>query len=451
VFALVTSVLSLIIFSEILPQSVCSRHALQVGAYLIDLVKVLCVIFYPIAAPIAYLLDLMLGQELGTVYDRDGLKGLIDVHARSKYGVLTDDETSIMKGTLDFSLKTVKDAMTRAEDVFMLDLETRLDRATMLEMLRRGHSRIPLYEGDRNDVVCLLLLKQLVLVDVDDELPIRALVSNKKRSHKVRVAPALHCTPSTSLSEVLREFQRGRSHMAIVYNKITGPQEERKVLGIVTIEDLIEELIGNINDETDVYISNESKDPVLVRGPDGKLMRITHSRLPGTRTIVVKEIDVERLKRPLVAALRGQKIVPDWKRTSPTDYGSVSFSSDHLPNVEYWRESSRPATPLPPKAQRDQSMDEDDCAEGRAGKDPKDLLRVRKRQYSLEPIIPDDEAGPSLKWKEWKSGVPDSPDVASASSPKSTCSKSEFSRPTEQATLDIARFHGTLPESEKEK
>lgn len=216
---------------------------------MIGFVKFLRVLLYPIAAPVSFLLDLMLGQELGTLYDRDGLKGLMEVYSRNKYGVLTADETSIMKGTLDFTTKTVKDALTKAEDVYMLDVETKLDRTTVLQMLSKGHSRVPLYEGNRDNVVCLLLCKQLVLVDVDDEIPIRALINNKKRAHKVRVAPALYCTPTTPLTDILREFQRGRSHMAIVYEKIPTAEEPQAMLGILTIEDLIEELIGNIVDE----------------------------------------------------------------------------------------------------------------------------------------------------------------------------------------------------------
>lgn len=435
-FALITSVLSLIIFSEIIPQSVCSRHALEIGAYMIDVVKVLRIIFYPVAAPIAYLLDLMLGQELGTVYDRDGLKGLIDVHSRNKYGVLTQDETEIMKGTLDFSLKTVKDALTRAEDVFMLDVETRLTRTTVLEMLRRGHSRIPLYESDRNNIVCLLLLKQLVLVDVDDQLPIRALINNKKRAHKIRVAPALHCLPGTSLVVLLREFQRGRSHMAIVYDKLDGPEENRTVVGIVTIEDLMEELIGNINDETDVYISNESKDPVLVRGTDGKLVRVTKSRLPGTNTIVMKEIDVKSLKRPLIDELRGRKIVV--APNNHSSYGSISQSSGQLPSIDETQIARRPrALPV-------DSFDDDDYVEDLADRDSQDLLRVRNRQHSYQDDGSNaaDEASISLKWKQWQgTRSPAVPGSASSSS----------SRPSHHMSLDIARFHETLAETDDEK
>lgn len=434
IFALVTSVLSLIIFSEIIPQSVCSRHALEIGAYMINVVKLLRIIFYPVAAPIAYLLDLMLGQELGTIYDRAGLKGLIDVHARGKYGVLTDHETSIMKETLDFGLKTVKDALTKAEDVYMLDVETKLDRKTVLEMLRRGHSRIPLYEGNRDNVVCLLLLKQLILVDVDDEVPIRALVNNKKRAHKIRVAPALHCTPTTNLVDVLREFQRGRSHMAIVYDKLDGPEELRKVVGIVTIEDLIEELIGNINDETDVYVSNESKDLLLKRGTDGKLRRVPHSQRPSEKGIILKEIDVKKLKQPLVDILRGKKIRADWKSPiSASDYGSTSDSA-RKPRV-VGSASADVSTEI-----FEGEVDEDDYAEFQADRDSAELLLLRRRYSLADGGISAQSADGSLLWKQWPgAGGPGAP---SPSSPPSVA---------HHMSLDMAGFHESLQLSDDEE
>jgi metal transporter CNNM len=339
-FALIASIVLVITFGEIIPQAVCSRNALQIGQTMLPVIRVLRFIFFPIAAPIAAFLDWLLGEELGNVYSREELKGLIDVHTR--FG-LTQGESLILKGTLDFNVKTVTQVMTPARDVFMLDIDTKLDRNAMLEMLRRGHSRIPLFQGTRTNIVCLLLLKQLVLVDPADELPIRALINKKKRSHKIRVSPALHCSKNALLGDVLKEFQRGRSHMAIVYDDIAKPDGTRELLGIVTLEDLIEEIIQEeIVDETDVFVSNDSKRTVLIRGSDGKLRRSLNQssvlkqlvpiRASALTTIIVKEIDVDELKRPLVANLTGETLRPDWKKLSgrsslrslPSDHGSPS-------------------------------------------------------------------------------------------------------------------------------
>lgn len=228
--------------------------------------------------------------------------------------------------------------------------------------------------------------------------------------------------------------------MAIVYDKLDGPEKNRKVVGIVTIEDLMEELIGNINDETDVYISNESKDPVLVRGTDGKLVRVTKSRLPGTNTIVMKEIDVKSLKRPLIESLQGRKIRADWK--NPSLYGSISQSSGQLPNVDEARTVRRPrASPL-------ESLDDEEYAEDLADRDSQDLMRIRNRQFSLpqDDSSAADEAPVSVKWKQWQGSLPDSPVV-----PGPGPSSSDSSRPSHHMSLDIARFHETLAETDDEK
>lgn len=240
-FALVLSVVSIMLFGEIIPQAVCSRHPLLIGSYMIGFVKCLRTLLYPVSYPIAFFLDTLLGEELGTIYNREELKGLIDVHANN--AVLTQDETTILKGALEFSQKRVHQICTDARHVFRLDIDSKLDRDNLLHVLRSGHSRIPLYETTPNNIVCLLLVKQLVLVNPDDELPIRSLISKKKRNHKIRVAPALECAGKTFISDLLNEFQKGRSHMAIVYDDISKPSQDREFIGIVSIEDIIEEIL----------------------------------------------------------------------------------------------------------------------------------------------------------------------------------------------------------------
>lgn len=317
-FSLVVSVVSIMLFGEIIPQAICSRHPLLIGSYMIGFVKVLRALLFPLSYPIAYLLDVMLGKELGTIYNREELKGLIDVHASN--AVLTQDETTILKGALEFSQKTVSQILTPAENVFSLDIDSLLDRETLLKILRSGHSRVPLYETSPNNIICLLLVKQLVLVNPDDGLPIRSLISKKKRNHKIRVAPALECAASTLIADLLNEFQTGRSHMAIVYDDITKDTAARQFIGIVSIEDIIEEILQEeIIDETDEFTDNTNNTQVLVRNADGQLVRATaqtsHAfHVPGTQTaVVVKEINVPALREPLGES--GEKMRPDWKKS----------------------------------------------------------------------------------------------------------------------------------------
>jgi len=310
--ALVVSVVGIMLFSEIIPQAVFSRHALRIGAFFVPLVRILEVITFPLSYPIAFLLDKALGEEEMKIYSKEELKALLAVHAQENYGELSLDENQILRGTLELSSKSARDIMTHAEDVFMLSVTEPLNRNTLRLILERGHSRVPLFSGERSNIVALLLTKQLILLDPDEDVDILSLIRKKKKAHKVRVAPPLYVNQNVNVGDLLNEFQLGRSHMAIVYDDLAKPQEERTFLGIVTLEDIIEEILQDeIVDETDVYFSNRRKIPVIKRGADGKLTRsiieptlVTAKRVTGTSTIQLQEINVKKLKHKMLDNLK---------------------------------------------------------------------------------------------------------------------------------------------------
>lgn len=363
--SLVLSVFSLMLFGEMIPQAVCSRHPLYIGHRLIGFVRVLRMIMYPIAAPIAFFLDYALGEELGTIYNREELKGLIDVHAKSN--ILTQDETTILKGALEFSLKTVHQILTPAKTIFRLDIDTILDRDTLLSILRNGHSRVPLYDQTPNNIVCLLLVKQLILVNPDDRVPIRALISKRASNHKVRVSPALECSLSTSIADLLNEFQLGRSHMALVYDDVMKPANEREFFGIVTIEDIIEEILQEeIVDETDLFVDNTNKMKVLVRNADGQLVRATaltasplNPKSALNRSLRLLEIDVPALRAPLTADMAAMS----------TDDIQISMGDANM----------RPPSSSEPALDRDYLSDMEQMAYRKEGADPSERLVIVKR------------------------------------------------------------------------
>ncbi len=321
VYALLTSVFSIMLFGEIIPQAICSRHALEIGSRMIGFVKVIRVLLYPIAAPIAFMLDWLLGHELGTIYSREELKGLVDMHGRSKYGTLTRDETMIIQGTLDFSQRSVIDVLTKAENVFSLNVDAILDEHTLKVILEKGHSRVPLYDGSPDNIICILLVKQLLLVDPAEKLPIRALIASKCRRS---VVPVIECSNTTLISDMLNEFQEGQSHLGIVYDEITKPN--RKFLGILTIEDIIEEILQEeIVDETDVYVDNTNflsakrqRDLALIKRNSTV---VTHSRLPGTCAILLRQIPaLSSLKKNLASTTSNAiRRTPSYNRRARSD------------------------------------------------------------------------------------------------------------------------------------
>ncbi|XP_028205133.1 DUF21 domain-containing protein At4g14240-like isoform X2 [Glycine soja] len=288
--AIILSVTFVLFFGEVIPQAICSRYGLAVGANFVWLVRILMIICYPVAYPI-------------------GKAG--------KGGELTHDETTIISGALDLTEKTAEAAMTPIESTFSLDVNSKLDWEAMGKILARGHSRVPVYSGNPKNIIGLLLVKSLLTVRPETETPVSAV--------SIRRIPRV---PSDMpLYDILNEFQKGSSHMAAVVrargkgktipettdeetyeenkgvggdsqltapllqkqneksesfivdidkfsrspsiNKSTGLQrsdstrngsfsdniEDGEVIGIITLEDVFEELLQEeIVDETDEYV-----------------------------------------------------------------------------------------------------------------------------------------------------------------------------------------------------
>ena len=199
----------------------------------------------PVAWPTAKLLDYLLGEDHGTVYKKAGLKTLVTLHRTLGENTerLNQDEVTIISAVLDLKAKPVGNIMTPISDVFTLSLDTVLDEAMMDNILAEGYSRIPIYAvNNPRDFVGMLLVKMLITYDPEDALRVR----------DFQLATLPETRPETSCLDILNFFQEGKSHMVLVSDY---PGEPRGALGVLTLEDVIEELIGEeIVDESDVYM-----------------------------------------------------------------------------------------------------------------------------------------------------------------------------------------------------
>ncbi|KAG0612886.1 hypothetical protein M758_6G059900 [Ceratodon purpureus] len=302
VVAVLLSVTFVLAFGEVIPQAVCSRHGLAIGADMIWLVKILMVICWPISYPVGKILDHLLGHNDSALFRRAQLKALVSIHGREagKGGELTHDETTIIRGALDLTEKTAMDSMTPIESTFSLDVHSKLDWEVLGKIMARGHSRVPVYEGSPRNLIGVLLVKSLLTVRAEAEIPVSAV--------SIRRIPRV---PSDMpLYDILNEFQKGGSHMAAVTkpktkkknahaNDLNGDDKpettdtnaeadlergvsdqlheyesklfeengddfddlsDGEVLGIITMEDVMEELLQEeIVDETDEYIDVHKK------------------------------------------------------------------------------------------------------------------------------------------------------------------------------------------------
>ncbi|KAI9818929.1 MAG: hypothetical protein M1827_007750 [Pycnora praestabilis] len=263
--AVLGSTVAIVIFGEIIPQSICVRYGLPIGAWMSPLVLVLMYILAPVAWPTAKLLDRILGEDHGTTYKKAGLKSLVTLHKTlgSTPGErLNQDEVTIISAVLDLKDKPIGSIMTPMEDVFTMSGDTVLDEKTVDIILSAGYSRIPIYEpGSPQNFVGMLLVKILITYDPEDG----------KRVSEFALATLPETEPITSCLDIVNFFQEGKSHMVLVSDH---PGTSHGALGVVTLEDVIEELIGEeIIDESDVSPEAARKIRRLAPGMKSRMVK----------------------------------------------------------------------------------------------------------------------------------------------------------------------------------
>eukprot|EP01134_Creolimax_fragrantissima_P008562 CFRG8562T1 len=258
--AVIGSTIAIVIFGEILPQSVCTRHGLAVGAHTIWITRVFVLVMFIFAYPISKILDWLLGRELGVMYSRQELKELVTLTGAQVN--LNKAEMAMLGGVLDFNTRTVKQVMTKMSDVFMISVSAKLDFKTLKRIVESGHSRVPVYEegveGSDKKIVGILFVKDLTFVDPDDHIPLSAVIKFYDRQFN-------YVFEDTKLDEMLAAFKEGHCHLAVVrrVNNEGDGDPFYENLGIITLEDVLEEIIqSEIVDETDVVTDNITKNPV---------------------------------------------------------------------------------------------------------------------------------------------------------------------------------------------
>jgi magnesium and cobalt transporter len=174
-------------------------------------------------------------QGLAEPQDRQQL--LTVVREAAERAVIDSDTLTMLEGVLEVGDLQVRDIMVpRAEMVFM----RRNERAARIlpVVIESGHSRFPVMDADRDNIVGILLAKDLL----------RLTTAEKRERFDIReyMRPAVFVPESKRLNVLLKEFRRSRNHMAIVVDEYGG------VSGLVTIEDVIEQIVGEIDDEFDV-------------------------------------------------------------------------------------------------------------------------------------------------------------------------------------------------------
>ena len=189
----------------------------------------------------------------GGLRDRAQLLELLTESQRR--GMLDIDALGMLEGALAVADMQVRDIMVPRSEMVCIRREDPLARL-LPQVVSSGHSRFPVVDGDRDDIVGILLAKDLLRVAAGG--------TAAKFDMREYLRPAVFVPESKRLNVLLREFRGKRNHMAIVVDEYGG------VAGLVTIEDVIEQIVGDIDDEFDVEedqgIRREAERQYNVRG-----------------------------------------------------------------------------------------------------------------------------------------------------------------------------------------
>lgn len=239
--AIIVSTVLVLIFAEILPQALCTHYGLQIGSYFYWFVYIVKFLTFPIAWPIAKFLDYILGKETGALYKKAELKEFVTLHGESHGGDLSPDEVKIVQGTLSLHSKSIEKVMTKLERVFMLEKSLFINNTVLQNIAQSGHSRIPIFDKNPENIIGIMLVKNLILLDDS--------VSTYISDLDLIKAPIMKT--NTNLFDAINFFQQGASHLAIIENL------DSDVVGICTLEDIIEEvLMEEVLDESDQWTDN---------------------------------------------------------------------------------------------------------------------------------------------------------------------------------------------------
>ena len=224
-----------------------NRTAMRFGGFL----QMLTVLLYPLIFLLRQIVGLitapMKPEEPADAEEEAAAELQSIIETVEDEGVIDADQSELMLSALDFSQVRVMDVMTARVDVEAIDIRENNWRELLLERPEPPYSRVPVYDGSIDDIVGVLYLNRFF----------RALLDDPDADMRAYLMEPLYLYKTTKLPDALSRFRRSQQHLAIVTDEYGG------MLGVVTLEDVLEQIVGEIWDETD-----EVETEVVAR-PDG--------------------------------------------------------------------------------------------------------------------------------------------------------------------------------------
>ncbi|WP_298924102.1 gliding motility-associated protein GldE [uncultured Allomuricauda sp.] len=222
----------ILMFGEILPKIYANRNKIQFSHFMSIPLKILNTLFTPLSSPMSSA-TIFLQEKLGKQKSNLSVDHLSQALELASEGDTTKEEQKILEGIVTFGNTDTKQVMRPRIDIFALDEEMKFPEVIQ-EIKNNGYSRIPVFSENMDNVLGVLYVKDL--------LPY---IDRKSFNWMSLIREPYFVPENKKLDDLLLEFQEKKNHLAVVVDEYGGTS------GIVTLEDIIEEIVGDISDEFD--------------------------------------------------------------------------------------------------------------------------------------------------------------------------------------------------------
>ncbi len=234
------STVALLIFGEILPKTMGKKYSegivLKVGIFIYSL----SVILFPIVWFFQKLQNLITGKEVKSNIDEDQLEAILET--MEEEGSIESEEVEIIRNVFDLNDRTVEDIMVHRMEVVAIDVNSSIEDAKNI-FFENKYSRVPVYKEDKDHIIGVLYERDFL----------SAIIKYDSVEIKEMMRPVKYVSKAMKVGALISELQKCKTHMAVVSG------EYGDTLGIVTMEDALEELVGEIYDEHDVVEHDVNK------------------------------------------------------------------------------------------------------------------------------------------------------------------------------------------------
>ncbi len=240
----------ILVFGEIFPKSIAFNHAIRISLLVSKPIRVLMIILWPIAKLFSKANEKLIKSDERGVTEED-VK--IALTMGEETGEIEKDEKIMIHNVFEFSDTNVSQIMTPRDDIVNIEYDSTIESAINI-MTKKGLSRLPVYKKEKDNIIGIVYMKDMLNH-----------IENKTTSQKIDkdIKEVLFVPETQKLDSLLVDLRKKKYNMAVVVD------EKGMIQGLVTIEDLVEEIVGEIYDETDKVstgIRKIKKDTYVIEG-----------------------------------------------------------------------------------------------------------------------------------------------------------------------------------------